>query len=180
MWRKISFLCFIFSIIIQLNAQTVDSLLIDKSITTGNSLYGGDNFKPYSEDISLPFQFGFQEIPGMSLISGFSINNFQSSDIFQSVKANPKALDFGSSKSFRQYFNVQSDLLGYYRQGKYRINDKFSLFSATVLPGKNFGATTFGNYPQLNYGTSFEVGYKFSEKFSIRAGFSVGSSDYPY
>jgi len=89
-------------------------------------------------------------------------------------------LNIGSSISFSQYFNVQSDLLGYYRQGMFRVNHKFSLYSATILPEKNFGATTFGNYPQLNYGTSFEVGYKFSDKFSIRAGFSVGNYNYPY
>jgi hypothetical protein len=180
MWRKISLICFIFSAIIQVNAQTVDSLLIESEIPAGYSVDNGDTKIPYFDDNSSPFQMGFLEFPGTNPAFGFSIFNFPQTPVLQADKANLNALNIGSSMSFRQYFTVQSDLLGYYRQGMFRVNNKFSLYSATILPEKNFGATTFGNYPQLNYGTSFEVGYKFSDKFSIRAGFSVGSYDYPY
>jgi hypothetical protein len=180
MWQKIFLFCFIFFAIIQLNAQTVDSLIIEREIPAGYSLDIGDNIIPHFNDISSPFQMDLQEFPGTSPAFGFSTYSFSQTPVLQTDKANPNALNIGSSMSFRQYFNVQSDLLGYYRQGIFRVNNKFSLYSATILPEKNFGATTFGNYPQLNYGTSFEVGYKFSDKFSIRAGFSVGSSDYPY
>jgi hypothetical protein len=66
---------------------------------------------------------------------------------------------------------------GYYGIQTYRVNDK--LFIGTAgFSDRNFNAylQKSGYLRQTNYSSSLFVGYKFSEKFSISAGFTIQSN----
>jgi hypothetical protein len=78
-----------------------------------------------------------------------------------------------------QAYTTHNDLLGYYRSGKMDLGNKLSLYSTTYSPSKYYMPFDMpGNRNlQFNTGTSFEVGYKFSDKFSIRAGVTVRRFD---
>ncbi len=164
--------------VVNVKAQTIDtSMVINEPKLPENLnllsplLIGNENFSPIN-----------QEFPGIDPIIGFSPIGFRLPGTIPLVQANFKTLDILSSIKVKQTFSVHADLLGYYRQGKLKLNDKLSIYSATAMPNTSFNAWTVfpGKMPVLNYGTSFEVGYKFSDKFSVRAGFSVGRYDYPY
>ena len=170
--RKLFFtIVLMVGLIVQLNAQIADSLR--------NAEVEEPNFILENDANLSPFQMRFRDLQGIPPAMNFSLTDFNAKPEFSVLKANPNAIDFSKSLSTKQSFVVNSNLLGYYRQGKYQLSDKMSVYSSMVLPGKYYGGynVPIGNYPQLNYGNSFEVGYKFSDKFSIRAGFGVGRYD---
>lgn len=63
---------------------------------------------------------------------------------------------------------------GTYGIRTYQVNNKLSVGTAGYSD-KSFNTYSVksGIYPQTNYGSSLFVGYKFSEKFSISAGFTI-------
>lgn len=70
--------------------------------------------------------------------------------------------------------NGWDSYMGFYGSRTYQVNDKL-FFGTSSFSDKSFNGyapkSVFSN--QTNYGSSLFVGYKFSEKFSIHAGFSI-------
>lgn len=164
--------------VVNVIAQTTDSSLVDNELEMTENMHLIGSHLMDNENFSSIYP-GFQ---GIDPISGFSPIGFIISGTIPLSHENFKTLDILSSVRLKQSFSVHVDLLGYYRLGKLKLNDKLSIYSATAMPNTNLNtwSVSSGKMPGLNFGTSFEVGYKFSDKFSVRAGFSVGRYDYPY
>lgn len=78
-------------------------------------------------------------------------------------------LGIGLGPGFQGWNNYQ----GFYETGTYKATDK--IYIGTAFSDRNFDGNSSNNrfYPQTNYSSSLFVGYKFSEKFSISAGFTI-------
>ena len=70
---------------------------------------------------------------------------------------------------------------GYYGSKTYQVNNKFFMGTA-AFSDRNFNgyAPTPGWSNQTNYGSSLFVGYKFSDKFSIHASFTIQRNGDPW
>ena len=93
------------------------------------------------------------------------------------VTGNPMAIN---TKGFFR-LNGWSNYYGYYASKSYQVNNK--LFVGTsAFSDRNFNAyaPTPGWSNQTNYGSSLFVGYKFSEKFSIHASFTIQQNGDPW
>ena len=67
---------------------------------------------------------------------------------------------------------------GYYGTGSYKSTGKVFIGSAG-FSDRNFigNSSNTGFFPQTNYSSSMFIGYKFSDKFSISAGFTIQGYD---
>jgi len=163
--------------VLPLFGQTNDTLTVSRSVNYDSE--PNISFRDLSVDRDLTFRLSLKDffigtslhVP--SLLTGsserwpYSYNSFKTSD-----------LQLMTSYSGQTY-TTHRDLLGYYRAGKMNLGNKLSLYSTTYSPSKYympFDVPANRNL-QFNTGTSFEVGYKFSDKFSIRAGVTIGKFD---
>ena len=77
--------------------------------------------------------------------------------------------------------NGWDSFYGYYGSKTYQVNNKLFMGTAAFSDRKFNGyAPTPGWSNQTNYGSSLFVGYKFSEKFSIHASFTIQHNGDPW
>jgi hypothetical protein len=113
--------------------------------------------------------------------------NFQPSKSWRiDMNATISSLNFHNMTLY-DYFNGFSGLTGinryfeYYGLGTYKVNDKIYLRTAGYannLSNQMQMMTGFEN--KMNFGGSGFVGYKFSDKFSMQAGFSILRNNDPW
>ena len=91
--------------------------------------------------------------------------------------ANPLSIN---TKGFFR-LNGLGNYYGYYGSKTYQVNNKLFMGTAAFSDKKfNAYAPTPGWSNQTNYGSSLFVGYKFSEKFSIHASFTIQQNGDPW
>lgn len=147
-------------------AQEADSLLIiNKSGVIpreiGRHLHTGFENRPVLFPDFSGLDTHFQRLPVM---------NFQSQSKWK--------IDWRSS--FLHGMPLWNIYQGNYGIRTYKATDK--IYIGTIgYSDRNFSlhSGNRGVYPQTNYSSSLFVGYKFSEKFSISAGFTIQSYDDP-
>jgi hypothetical protein len=109
--------------------------------------------------------FGYPRVPKL---------NFQAQNRWK-INWEP-TFGIGTMGGFSGLKNYQ----GYYGSRTYKATDKIyigtSAFSDRNIPGIS---SNRGSFSQTNYSSSMFVGYKFSDKFSISAGFTIQSYDDP-
>jgi hypothetical protein len=77
-------------------------------------------------------------------------------------------------------FSGWKDSQGYYGSRTYKATDKLYIGTSTFSDRTILGnPSNRGIFSQTNYSSSMFVGYKFSDKFSISAGFTIQSYDDP-
>jgi hypothetical protein len=113
-------------------------------------------------------------LPAMSIkpISGWKVD-------FGTGFGSGNPLVINTNGFFR--LNGWSNFYGYSGSKTYQVNNKLFMGTA-AFSDKNFNgyAPTPGWSNQTNYGSSLFVGYKFSEKFSIHASFTIQQNGDPW
>ncbi len=150
----------------QMAAQEADSLLI---INKSGHFSGENGMQLHPGFENHPFLF--QDFSGLDTHSQrLPVMNFQSKSKWK--------IDWRSS--FVTGMPLWNIYQGNYGTRTYKATDK--IYIGTVgYSDQNFSlhSGNRGVYPQTNYSSSLFVGYKFSEKFSISAGFTIQSYDDP-
>ena len=140
-------------------------LEMDRDLKAVPEIFQNMDIAPQKQQFVLP-AMNFKPIKDWTVETGTGFMSF-----------NPMVIN---AKGFFK-LNGWDSFYGYYGSKTYQVNNKLFMGTA-AFSDRNFNAyaptTQWSN--QTNYGSSLFVGYKFSDKFSIHASFTIRQNGDPW